>query len=760
MPPGPVSRATTLLWLCRCGMLWPIQCGVLIVNSPTASQVKARFGSFEMDLRAGELRKHGVRIRLQTQPFQILGMLLRRPGEVVTREELRQALWPDDTFVDFDHGLNNAINRLREALGDSAETPRYIETLPKRGYRFIASVGDREGMPPSQTMSRRRVWFLTAMGMLPMAAVAYVGWLISRQIAPQKIMKQHQLTANVSENAVLNGAISPDGNYLAFSDRKGIYLKLIATGDVRAIPPPVGFKYNTAVEWYIGPWFPDGTRFLANMQVDQRCRIWVVPLLGEMPHKIRDDAWARAVSPDGLRIAFTRNHPASVASGEAAFPNEEIWLMSSNGEHPQEFLSATDRRDAFYDVQWSPDGKRLAYDFAQQNDEQDKLEQVIQTRDLNSQSLTAVLSNPQLQDFRWLADGRIIYSLAEEDTTSDNLWEIRVDTSTGAARGQPRQLSNWAGFHIGSLSATADAKHMAFLKFSSFHSVYVGEFDKSRATLKPPRRLTFTEAIDMPTDWTPDGKAVIFGSNRTGHWSIFKQALDQDFAETIIPGKEGGQAGGPHLSPDGKWIVYSEYQNIQPGHQSLTSLQRIMRVPLAGGPPEFIFSSGSYNGIRCSRAPADFCILAEEAPGGRELIFSTFDPIKGRGRELARLPKDPKIEFHWNLSPDGKRIANLVPGAPAIHLLSLDGKPPREITVKGWPVFNTLDFSADSTGFFVSSMTNGGGTLLYVDFNGKAHPLWQQRSARFAWGVPSWDGRRLAILGPTPNGNLWMLENF
>jgi TolB-like protein/DNA-binding winged helix-turn-helix (wHTH) protein/Tfp pilus assembly protein PilF len=93
-----------------------------------------------MDLRAGELRKHGVRIRLQAQPLQILGILLDRPGEVVTREELRQALWPGDTFVDFDHGLNNAINRLRETLGDSAESPRFLETLPRRGYRFIAAV--------------------------------------------------------------------------------------------------------------------------------------------------------------------------------------------------------------------------------------------------------------------------------------------------------------------------------------------------------------------------------------------------------------------------------------------------------------------------------------------------------------------------------------------------------------------------------------------------------------------------------------------
>jgi len=98
-----------------------------------------RFGSFEVDLRAGELRKHGAKIRLQEQPFQILVMLLEHPGEVVTREELRNKLWPADTFVDFDHGLNKAINKLREALGDSADSPRFIETLAKRGYRFVES---------------------------------------------------------------------------------------------------------------------------------------------------------------------------------------------------------------------------------------------------------------------------------------------------------------------------------------------------------------------------------------------------------------------------------------------------------------------------------------------------------------------------------------------------------------------------------------------------------------------------------------------
>ena len=100
-----------------------------------------RFGVFELDLRRGELRRQGLRIRLQEQPFQVLAMLLEHPDELVTREELRKKLWPADTFVDFEHGLNKDINKIREALGDTAESPRFIETVPRRGYRFVAPVG-------------------------------------------------------------------------------------------------------------------------------------------------------------------------------------------------------------------------------------------------------------------------------------------------------------------------------------------------------------------------------------------------------------------------------------------------------------------------------------------------------------------------------------------------------------------------------------------------------------------------------------------
>ena len=119
--------------------------------SSAASTRIYRFGVFEVDLKASELRKNGLRLKLPEQPFQILAVLLERPGEIITRDELRNRLWPGDTFVDFDHGLNNAVMRLRETLGDSSENPRFVETIPRRGYRFIAPV--EEISYPSQASS-------------------------------------------------------------------------------------------------------------------------------------------------------------------------------------------------------------------------------------------------------------------------------------------------------------------------------------------------------------------------------------------------------------------------------------------------------------------------------------------------------------------------------------------------------------------------------------------------------------------------------
>src|SRR5262245_44419146 len=147
------------------------------MNTPLDSV--ARFGPFEVDLRTGELRKNGVRISLPDQPFQLLKTLLDRPGELVTRDELRQRLWSAETFVDFEHGLNAAVRRLRDALGDSADVPRFVETLPRRGYRFIAPVVRQpvvDVTPPSRPAAESD-------GEASAPPIATPAWRLSRGLA-------------------------------------------------------------------------------------------------------------------------------------------------------------------------------------------------------------------------------------------------------------------------------------------------------------------------------------------------------------------------------------------------------------------------------------------------------------------------------------------------------------------------------------------------------------------------------------------------
>src|SRR5438876_3376905 len=158
------------------GVLHSSRSGVAVKTSSSVPPT-LRFGVFELDPQAGALRKKGMKIRLQGQPVEILAMLLQRPGETVTREELQKKLWPADTFVDFEQGLNNAIKRLRAALDDDAEAPHCIETLPRRGYRFIGSVNGSEQTPAARTKANTRagpiLWVL-AFGALAVLVIATV----------------------------------------------------------------------------------------------------------------------------------------------------------------------------------------------------------------------------------------------------------------------------------------------------------------------------------------------------------------------------------------------------------------------------------------------------------------------------------------------------------------------------------------------------------------------------------------------------------
>lgn len=161
-------------------------------------------------------------------------------------------------------------------------------------------------------------------------------------------LKQRQLTANTSDNPVRDQVISPDGKLLAYSDTKGIHIKFIATGETQTLPPPEALK-GMHVDWRMGPWFHDNMRFFANASVaGQRHSTWTFSLIGGALRKLRDDAYAQAISPDGSLLAFTTN-PGKIG-------DSEIWLMGPNGEQARRLFGSDENSD-YENVQWSPDGQ-------------------------------------------------------------------------------------------------------------------------------------------------------------------------------------------------------------------------------------------------------------------------------------------------------------------------------------------------------------------------------------------------------------------
>ncbi|HUU14830.1 MAG TPA: winged helix-turn-helix domain-containing protein [Terriglobia bacterium] len=292
-----------------------------------------RFGAFEVDLRSGELRKHGLKIKLQEQPFEILTMLLEHPGEVVTREELCKKLWSEGTFVDFDNSLNTGINKIREALGDSADNPRFVETLPRRGYRFIYPVNVGAGLKPAPTVApvsppalwaamrtsplQWRIAALAAVALI--ASVAFIYWFTRPLPAPR--------ATNAVRIARLHGgtwffALLTDGVRIYFTDwlgdRSVIMQVPVAGGE--AVPIPTPFRYALALDISV-----KRSEFLVGGgdSWELEMPLWVVPIVGGSPRRLGEINAEEALwSPDGENLWFCRGADFYLAKSDGTDPRK------------------------------------------------------------------------------------------------------------------------------------------------------------------------------------------------------------------------------------------------------------------------------------------------------------------------------------------------------------------------------------------------------------------------------------------------------
>ena len=349
----------------------------------------------------------------------------------------------------------------------------------------------------------------------------------------------------------------------------------------------------------------------------------------------------QAMSPDGSLLALTANL--------GKIGDREIWVMDSNGEHARKLCDG-DENTAYPRVHWSPDGQRLTYLRFHQTPA--KWEEFLESHDLQGGPPTTVLSSGPwwqkggLRDFLWLPGGRIVYPLGERDLNgfSCNYWEILVDEHTGKPRSVPRQLTNWAGFCMENMTASANYKQIAYLRFFTQSSVEIADLDASGTRISKEKRLTTSEGNEYPIAWTADSKAVIFHSNRNGSMEIFKQALDEDTPEAIVVGTEDSAPVASVVSPDGSSLLYTVLPKGQGGESALPG--RIMRVPITGGVPQQLMTTQLFGQPRCARSPATLCAIAERNADRTQLVFTVLDPIEGRGRELTRFGTDPGADYY------------------------------------------------------------------------------------------------------------------
>jgi Tol biopolymer transport system component len=492
---------------------------------------------------------------------------------------------------------------------------------------------------------------------------------------------------------------------------------------------------------------------------NDRTGIWVLTIVGGSIRKLRDDAVAAVISPDGSRIAFVSNN--------------EIWLMGVNGEDANR-LAGAEEGYGFDELAWPPDGQSLVD--MKSNRGYDSV--VIERRDLRGGELAIIMSDPRLRGFCLAPDGRIIYDRLEssEDATA-NIWEVRIDPSTSRTSGEPRRLTTWAGFTLRGFSITADGKRIVFVRKTDQSDVYVGTLEKNGLQLSATHRLTLDDRMDWPGGWLRGSDSILFFSDRNGNFDVFKQGIKDRTPTEVIADSEEKRA--PQLSPDGFWILYLTFPRAQGGLPPASG--RLMRVPVSGGSPELVLEANGYPGsarvprerwlpsargypdFRCSSrigVASPSCVLSEV--NGKQVVFSAFDPQVGKRGELARIDVDPSDTF-WDLSHDGSRIAfgKLEGRGGHIRIFDLVGGKMKEISVEGWSHITSVGWSADGRSLFATNWASIAACVLRVEFDGETHLLYKTSSSmQLERPVSSPDGHYLAFGEVATTSNAWMMENF
>ena len=641
--------------------------------SQVGTRQLVRFATFEVDLHAQELRKAGLRLKLTGQPFQVLAILLERPGTVVTREELQKRLWPD-TFVDVDHNLNTAINKIREALGDTAENPRYVETLPRRGYRFIAPVDGKVApeLPSAGAGWRSLPAVMTALCLLLIVlGIAYYKFYRSPNLSIQRAL----IRLTFDDGLQFGATWSPDSRFIAYSSDRGgkfdIWVQQISGGD------PVQVT-NGPGQYSQPDWSPDG-KFIAYRAEGTDEGLFVIPALGGvgLQRKISSFGYYPKWSPDGAQILFQPHFIDLQGS-------ERLYMVGLDGRSPRELFASDDPAAGPFQgrmalsVAWHPDGKRITFsEFTRgpapsfwtvpiQGGPPTKLDispKVLKQLAGVSGAEGRTEENSDWK-FTWNSSGTAIYFCRRFGGAS-NLWRMTVNPRLEKAVSVER-LTTGSGFDM-DLAVSRDGKNLAFTGKSSFIRAWLFPFDPNNGTVSGVGRPVTSAGMEA---WlvalSPDSSRLVFGGNRSGKFTLWQKTVDGGPETPILIDDSHGRYFA-QWSPDGTHLAYP-------------------RIDLANREIQVsTWSSADHTEAQVTSPISSNLNVSQWSPDGRSLLATFFS--ENKRSEIWQVPldanstgaptprkllSDPSLDlFQANFSPDGRWISFLAVSNKAGGLLAL-----------------------------------------------------------------------------------------
>jgi Tol biopolymer transport system component/DNA-binding winged helix-turn-helix (wHTH) protein len=659
---------------------------------PAANPGVVRFGLFELDLDSRELRKSGMRIKLQEQPFLILALLVERPGAIVTREELQKKLWPHDTFVDFDLSLNSAVKKLRQALNDDSENPRFVETLYRRGYRFIAPVHlaenpDQIQLVESRSRSAPAEPIPIRTGSKPIIVAAIVALLLITvavwlrpPLPPPRILSTTQITHdNLPKDQIVS-----DGPRLYFQETLNDHqiLSQVSADGGETVQIPTPFSNVAVLDLS-----PTTSEILVqSFDIENSLAstaftgpLWMVPLPAGSPRRLSNlIATGAAFSSDGKNLVFGTGQDLNLAnadgsnvrklasvSGYAFVPkfspdgthvrfsvldrntgSMTLWEVATNGRGLQPLLPAWHQAPGECCGTWTPDGKYFVFMVFHASNQIWALPDRVGILHKSTSEPLQITTGPLNYFSPVLSrDGRRLFVVGEQPRAELQRYDARSGQFTPFL----------SGISAGELDFSRDAQFVAYVTYPE------GTLWRSRADGSERRQLTYPPLIASLPRWSPDGKRIAFAA-ATAASSLLKivvMSADGGTPQELLP-DESRSVEDPNWAPDGNSMIFS-------------------RSPVLG-----------------STNPKDFVLVRLDL----------------KSRQVSELPDSGGL-FGPRWSPDGRYLSGLTSNQDKLMLMQVDTGKWSELAT-GQDI-EYPNWSRDSQNLFFESTVNGGRAVFRVN---------------------------------------------